>query len=574
MLRRYRAERREMVRQFIGRHYSEESTIEEVPINLLALYVNIVGRNLVAKNPRFMLSTFDRGIGPVVNALEEWINPEIERIRLAKTLERIVIDGLFSIGIAKVALATPQDALTVNWSMQAGGPCVWRVDLDDFVFDTHARDFSEVSYIGHRYRVPLDSVRDSRLYTRARKELTPSPDNPYNLEGDERISTLGRSFYDVNAEEFEDMVDLWEIYLPRHRLVLTLADDQMTGPSGSAGTGSTTNDVEPLRGQNWLRPDGGPYHILGYGVVPGNAMPKAPCQDLMDLHMAANNVYRKLIRQAERQKEVLCVQGGAMEDGSRVQEANDGDIIRQDQPEKAVIRKFGGPDQMNANFAIHLWDRFNVHAGNLSLIGGLSPESHTLGQDKMLEQNASGQVADMQDSTRDFVAEIGRSLLWYWWHDPQAVQISQHTITGGISVPRMVTPQMRRGPLPDLKIDPYSMQRKSPSEVMAQIDAVVQQTIAPMLQLLQQSGTTFDVNEYLKLKSKLMDLPELPDIVTIQPPTQGQAPSQAEGSVTPPETTRNYVRRSLGGNTMANRQATFMNAFSSNGQQNKNGQQQ
>ena len=78
MLRRYREERREAVRAFVGHHWSEEGSTKRRPVNLIAQYVTIVGRSLIAKNPRVMLSTFDPTVKPTVKALEGWANKEIE----------------------------------------------------------------------------------------------------------------------------------------------------------------------------------------------------------------------------------------------------------------------------------------------------------------------------------------------------------------------------------------------------------------------------------------------------------------------------------------------------------------
>ena len=374
MLRRYREERRELVRQYVGRHWSEEGTAERVPVNLLSLYVSVVGRALIARNPRVMLSTFTKQLKPTVSAMQSWCNQEIERMQLQKTLQRVVTDALFSVGIAKVALASPADSAAVAWNLKAGMPFCEIVDLDDFVFDAQAKSFEEVSYIGHRYRVPLEVVKDSRHYNKARKELSATDNSPYNLEGDERVSTLGKGVYSGNIEDFEDFVDLWEIYLPRHRLVLTLPDDAMTGASIRPGSVE-----EPLASQRWIGPETGPYHILGMSVVPGNAMPKGPLMDLIDLHEAANRSYRKVIRGVDRIKEVAAVAGGALEDGSRVMNADDGDIIRLDRPEAIKQMIFGGTANQNVlAIATVMKDLFDFMSGNLSIMGGLSPASKTV----------------------------------------------------------------------------------------------------------------------------------------------------------------------------------------------------
>src|SRR5207253_10472217 len=44
---------------------------------------------------------------------------------------------------------------------------------------------------------------------------------------------------------------------------------------------------------------------------------------------------------------------------------------------------------------------FSSQAGNLDIMGGLSPQSKTAHQDAMLNQNSSQSIADMQDATVD-----------------------------------------------------------------------------------------------------------------------------------------------------------------------------
>jgi hypothetical protein len=573
-LRRYREERREAVRQMVGRHWSEEGTQEKVPVNLISKYVKIVGRSMVPKEPRVLLSTFDRAHKPMVSACQTWVNKEIEQLRLANTLQRCVIDGLFSIGICKVALGTPADSARMSWNLKAGSVFCERVDLDDFVFDIHARDFQECSFIGHRYRVPLEVIREDKHYNRqAREALVAHYDQAFNLEGDERISMLGRSYYGIDSEEFEDLIDLWEVYLPRHRLVLTLADDSLTGANESRAGGAGV----PLREQPWLGPDTGPYHLLGYERVPGNPMPKGPIQDLLDLHYFINNVFRKLMRQAERQKELTGVAMGATEDGSRILEANDGDIVRLDRPESIKPFSHGAPNQQNFGMFGQAYDLFNREAGNLELMGGEGPQSRTLGQDKMLNANASGQITDMQDQTTIFVADVVKAMMWYWWHDPQKVMRSLHSVQGlpEFNIQRFVKPQDRQrvnfAEL-DIRIDPYSLRHQTPQERMAAMQQVVTQTIIPMMQLLVQQGIAFDANAYLEKLGQYMDAPDLAEILTIMEPPQMSSPGMNRPGK-PGTTSRTYERHSSGAASRHGTDIGRMNAMAPkpNGQAQTNG---
>jgi hypothetical protein len=553
-LRRPRENRVALVRQLVGSNYSEDGADRRVPLNLISLYTSIVGRNLISKNPRVMLSTFERDQKPMVHAMETWANEELERMKFANTMKRVVLDALFSVGIAKVCLSSPSDASLLGWRLSAGHPIIGRVDLDDFVFDVHARDLTEVGFIGHRFRVPIETVKDSSLFNKRRKDLMASRDQPYNLEGDEKVSMIGRTYYDVDGEEFEDMIDLWEIYLPRQRMIVTLPDDAMGGTSQMI-----------IREQDWIGPDCGPYHALAFQTVPGNPLGKGPLQDLIEMHNSANKIYRKLDMQAWRQKQVLPIRTGATEDGSRITQANDGEAIRCDNDAPKAV-DFGGINQMNFNYGIHIVDQFMKFAGNLEMMGGLAPQSKTLGQDEMLSANASGGIKDMQDQVVQYVSDVVRSMLWYWHHHPQKTMSSEYSVKGtNASITRHVTPQDRKALHFDsikLEVDPYSMAHRTPQQAAQALDDTVMKVVMPMAQLLQQQGVVFDVNAYLEKKAHYQDMPDLSDIITMQeppPPEQAQGQGGPAGPSAQPETTRNYVRRSLGGDTPDNRKAAMTN---------------
>lgn len=553
-----RQQRFDMVRQYVGAHWSEEGSQKPVPCNLLAAYISIVGRKLIAQNPRVLLSTWDRAMRPTVKAMNQWVNKEIVKMDLAMTLQRNVLDALFSVGCCKVALATPADSALHGWQHKAGKPFAQRVDLDDLVFDVHARDFSEVGYIGHRFRAPLAAIKESKIYSRERRQLAATDDRIYNLEGDERIGFLGRTTLAGEDEEYEDFVDLWEVYLPRHQLVLTLVDDQLLG----AGALADKAKGKALRIQNWLGPEKGPYHILGMGTVPGNPMPKAPMQDLYDLHIAINAMLRKLVRQAERQKEVLPVRTGQSEDGSRIIETNDGEAFRSD-GEPPVPVNFGGPNQANFQTMEAFRNLFSWLAGNLDIMGGLSPQSRTAHQDEMLNQNSSATLAEMQARVTVHTADIVKALCWYWHHDPLNVTTAEYSVPG---MPQIST-ALRTWPnnpavhqnVPgrmvrshdfddmDIAVDPFSLQYQTPQSRLAALNQLVSQVIAPMMPLLQQQGVAFDINAYLEKWARYNDSPDVTEIVTIREPPQESSSSPDENqSVRPGQTTRNYVRRSLG----------------------------
>lgn len=550
----FREERMRVVKHLAGHRYSSQGALKRTYVNTISLYANIVGRNLISKNPRVSLSTFDRGQKPVVTAMETWINDEFELIDFASNLQRIVLDALCSIGIAKVALATPADAANVGWGLQAGAPFIARVDLDDFVFDHHARDFSEAGFIGHRYRVPLASILDDKRYSKkARENLSASAHSPFNRQGDEKIGMIGRSYYGVD-QEFEDMVDLWELYVPRHRAVVTFAEDDFSGPFGVWEGGK----AEPLEEKPFLGPDTGPYRVLAYQWIPGNPFPKGPLQDVVELHEALNESYRKLVRQAARQKTVTAYQKENDADGKAIERTDDGGMVGLSVPGSVQEVAMGGPNQGLFLFMKEMFDRLSLMAGNLVTMGGLAPQANTLGQEELLASQSNGQVANMQDTTVAFVSDVSKSMLWYWWHDPSRIMTTKLQGIPGIDLAIKVHPwthpdpaALRRdGPLPAIKIDPYSMRARTPQQRAQDLTQIVTNVYVPMAQLAQQQGVSFDFNAFLGIMARLLDMPDLQSILSIAEPMQDApsgAPGLGETGPAPAHTTREYVRRSAGG---------------------------
>jgi hypothetical protein len=209
------------------------------------------------------------------------------------------------------------------WGITAGEPVAQAIDLDDFVYDVGAKDFRYASFVGHRYRCPVDVAR--KMYGRAAADLTAEEPEQYNREGDERIERMFRGTYQV--DEFEPHVELWEIYLPRHGLVCVLADQDVTdsepGRHGEAPVGPEVG-----------RPADRPVPVPEVRHVPGAALAKAPMMDLYEPHVDANNVHRKINNTIRRLKEVTLYARNQEHDALAIKKANDGEFVPVDNPDK------------------------------------------------------------------------------------------------------------------------------------------------------------------------------------------------------------------------------------------------
>lgn len=539
-LQRWRKERMEATRLYVGNHWSDDGYAEQQPLNLIAQYVRIVGRGLVSKCPKFSMQVVNKEFKPTVAAMQSWTNRQLMKMGFQETMHRAVFDALFSIGIVKVGLAMPVDAELSNKRIIAGEAFADVVDLDDFVYDIHATRMRDAAFVGHRIRVPLEFVKDSTLYGKERKELSADGDELFNPDGDERIDSIGKGAVGKGIMEFRDMVTLWEIYLPSTKRLVTLAGD---GDSA----GAVLRDVE------WVGPPGGPYHFLGFDPVPGNAMPKAPIQDLVDLHTAYNELYRKLIRQAKRQKQVWPFSSGDSDGLQAFKIAPDGEAFQCQNPADFKSIDTGGANQQNFGFATHLKDLFAWGAGGIDIMGGLRPMSRTASQDKMLNENSSRQLTDMQSIVEMYAEGVGRSLAWYWWNDPERVMETTYTIpdSKGLTVERVIGPEDRlRVPFDylDIGIVPYTLKGSSPQEMANKLKGVVTQLVMPMLPLVEKQGIAIDISALLAKIAEYEDIPDLAEVMQIQdPPIERGGSAATRGPGMANNTTRNYVRESVSG---------------------------
>lgn len=559
----FRSERLAAIRQFVGKHYADGGAEVRVPVNLIARYVQIISRSLVPKCPRVMLSTADQKSQPAVSAMQDWLNQRLVSMEFDKTLHRWVQDALFSIGIMKVGLASPADAAVGGYTSPAGVPFAETVDVDDFVFDAGCKDLRHASFVGHRYRIPLEVAESLNYFDKKERDklsgAVVTQESRINQEGDERVQIVGEGWWSGSERDFEPMVDLWEVYIPRLKRVCTFASD--------AG-GVPCMDTQPLRVQEWVGPDCGPFHFLAFQPVPGNPLPVAPIHHLIDLHEFVNHGYRKLVNQMQRQKEVLPVRGGQVDDAKNLLQASDGEAFSCDNADAIKPVSYGGPNNVNTQFTIHLADVFNKMAGNLDLLSGAAPQSKTATQDKLLADNASAGVSDMQEFTVSGIARVLNSLCWFWWCHPEAVMTTKRTAPGvpDVGITRRLGPAgspglARNGRFEDLdcRVDPYSLVFRTPQQRL-QFLMMMFEKMLPIMPMLAQNGVQVDVQFLMKKIAEYGDEPDIKSLFTVgEPMPQEGGPAGGPQQRMPTSTSREYVRRSQGSDTQAQRDSDMQN---------------
>lgn len=540
---------RDLRKQYVGKHGPDKfSTENKVPINLLEMLVQINTRNLASNNPKVMVNG-KFGVNKSRAAdIEADINQIIKEIDLAEMIRMIVVDAHFLMGICKVAINEVQGSYeTPDGSrMEVMGPTACRVSPEDWVHDSTAFDRKKATFTGDRYIMALEDVKEGPFDPKITKHLVAAnrfrvdPGTDYDAQYDDE---------NWSDRHFVEQVELWDLWLPRERLIVTMSDDF---------------DEKPLRVVEWDGPETGPYHLLCFEDIPDEFFPLAPGAVMKDLHLLANTLFNKAGRQATRSKVNHIYSDGAAQDAERLKNANDGEYIRSDQPGAVNTVITPGVDQTTLAFTIQVQSLFKEMGGNLDVLGGLGPQSETLGQDQLITAAASKRMQDMQARTIKFTKSIVTALAHFVYTDPLLERTTTREVADtGIEVPVRISPETIGDPKVDylFDVDPYSMQYQTPAQKMntlMQTMGLVQQ----LLPFMQQQGITLKVEEVMRLVSRYTHFEELDEILSFVSSDQVGPQGGSHGPNKPPVTKRVHERINRPGATNRGRDQILMQHLS------------
>jgi len=555
-----RTTRNENIRQYVTSHYGAGGADDRVPVNFLELAVDIYTYQLSAKAPRVCVTAKSLSLRPVVANFESVMNHLLEtQLNLEVSFRQAVKDAMFGLGIMKVG-KTPVAAVDIDGnSYSIGQPFADPVSLDDWVHDSTAKRWSQIGFCGDRYVIPYeDMLRAPEFFNpEALDGVRPDERRSTNPTGETRASTISSDTASTD-EDWRPTVEVVDLWIPSEGILLTLLSDDDSGKP-------------PLRVMEWQGPRRGPYHLLGFNDVPDNIMPLAPASLLTDLHDLANRLFRKLGRQADRQKTITVVQRGGEQDGQRVVEASDGETIAIDNPQNAQQLQFGGVEGNTLAFLLQVKDLITYMGGNLDTLGGLSPQADTLGQEQMLGANSSKRMASMANRTHSFMRGVVEDVGFYVWTDPFQEYPLDKTIPGtDIVISTTLRPEHRREDFYHLAMDiePYSMQDQTPAMKLQAMTGLVRELIVPLMPMLQAQGIVLNGRGLLTRAAKYAQIDGLDEIVTFLDPQQmqGQAGGPGSGEQAAPAFTRHVSERvSRPGATRAGKDNALMQAIMTGG---------
>jgi hypothetical protein len=223
----------------------------------------------------------------------------------------------------------------------------------------------------------------------------------------------------------------------------------------------------------------------------------------------------------------------------------------------------GGIDQRDMALATFLQGEYDRFAGNLQAMGGLGSQASTVGQEELIHGQLSKNVADMRMAVVNFASECILDLGRLMWEDETLeLHTSMPVGNSGIQVRSDWEPGNRLGNFDDyeFRVEPYSMVFKTPQQHLQEYFQVLRE-IAPLWPMFQASGATLNVQVLVREMARLMNKPEIEQLITFATPADMLGGDQNTVR-SPAVTTRENIRRNVPtGGTAENRANTLIQSL-------------
>lgn len=558
----FRRVRRELVRDYVGSWYSTEGARAKTLVNLLNQTARIYMVALASNNPRVLVSTPHVEQWPFAMRFEANLNQLIADMELDVTFRSIVLDAFFCLGVAVVMMRDTDtrfhgllESEEDVW-LDPGEPWLNRVSVDNLILDMSAKEISKMRYCGHKFRADFEKVRAEPGYDKKVKaKLTPSSKTSAETSTpSQTIASAGEATDDI----LKPMVWLQNVWIPENQSVATMAVDQ---------------DLPPLLEKRWTGSQAGPYKFLSLGNVPDNIIPVSPAMNLKGMHDLQNRVHCRMEEDSDAHKFLNTYSPAGADDAKVLQNAARNAWVRMNNPREVQRVEIGGIDQRDQAFALFLTDEYDRLAGNLAAMGGLGPQSGTVGQDELIQGQVSRMEADLRMAVVKFANECILDLGRLMWEDQfLTLKASIPIGNAGDEIISEWAPGNRVGNFEDYRftVERYSMAYRTPDQKLQETFQVLRE-IAPLWPMFQASGATLDAKAIVDDIARLKNRPEFKRYITFA--SSADRLGGDENTVRQsPVTTRETVRRNIPtGGTREGRSAMLQQAYMGGG--NLNGQQ-
>ncbi len=522
-LKNFRSARVHFVKEYCGAYYDQASgAVGTKAVNLIFNAIRVLVPTLVLDFPKHTVMTPYLAAREYANLLGLALSQHDLQIHITDVYRRVIVDAIFTLGIMKTGLAQSDSVYVLDddrgqQSMDNGTVYTEAVDFDNFVVDPASKEymFRDAAFMGDRITIPRQMLLDSGEYKNDLVERLPRAGGQ-NGRSDGRAYGISMKTIEIDENfALQDEVEIYEIWVPSANAVITVpADPEVTYP-------------DYLRITDYYGVKEGPYTLLALTPpVPGNPLPIPSVGIWYDLHVLANRMAKKIVEQAERQKDIVTYKRTSVDDAEQLKNAGDGEAVAVDDPDGVRTLSFGGQQNSNENHLASLENWFNQLAGNVNQVGGQNIEAHSATASNILQQNSGIGLEDMRDAVYRAAATEARKRCWFFHTDPlmQIPLTKRQTRKQGqlVSTPAgpqwletpvqedvqvILTPEARSGNFIDFtfSIEPESMGRKDGKTRLAQAMAFAQQilpAVAAAAQIFVSLGIPFSAKAFLLRMAK------------------------------------------------------------------------
>jgi len=534
--------RHSMLEQYASNYYSE-TKVEGHLMNLTDRAVSIVVPYLSMSDPKIRVRSRVPQMRGWAATVELAVNHLIEEIRFAKyTLRPAIFNSMFGMGIVKTAIMTAEQVELGGYLHDVGQVYSDVIDDSDYIGDVSARNRENFEIEGHYYYLPTEYAR--QFFGSKHADFIHATHKLHGDEHPDTISKPGMMSDDFHTlREWTRFIDIW---LPDEQVTITILPEEYR---------------HILRTVDYEGPEGGPFDVLSYKCFPNSPVPIPPAWGWTDYDTAANILMNKMRGQAENEKTIIAYSSEAAEDMDRVAKAGDRETVRVNDVTAMQQVQFGGVNPDSYNFLGLLESQYAISGGNLYTIGGRGPQAKTLGQEQMLQSNASRILEDMSTQVHEFTEAIIRKWIWHFLSDPLMQRHEIKRIPGVTDVDVIFDRVAKEGDFNDFvfEVQPYSMQKYHPTLEYQKTMSFLTGWVIPISQMAAQQGLTLDVGVVNKDLAKYLDIPNIDSWFKSAVPDNpgGPGPYQPLQGQIVPKSNGGIQDGRMGDNSKASREANL-----------------
>ena len=541
----FRKQNKDRQALYAGHGYGENEQEVDTPINVYNLALRVYQRRLIGGEPRANVRAKTPEAAPTAYEITLACEQLFREINLQDTMKDFVHQAMESVGIVKVGVVTKYSHEMRGFLHDKEQAFCDLILTEDFVYDTNAKKWEQVDWCGNKYRVALEDVVGNPDWDQevvAGLDTQESrQDEDLRQKGDEEsVKRMGVQD-SVFRDDLRKYVTVWDIWLPRENVVITIPD----------GKG------EALRIVEWEGPENGPYYLLSFDPIPGNILPVAPGSHLESMAKLINRAIRKLGNQLDRQKTMQAITPAAQNAGDdrTIQDSVDGDVIAMQDPKNTQEIRVGGVDQQSYAFTQGLMSWYNWLGGNFESVGGLASRAETATQQEMELSGANGMLDELSDKFNQTLGRIMEGLAFYEYTNQSKTRTLIKRVRGtDLEFESQWGPEKRQKDffLFEFDVDPFSLHSKTPEQRLKQVlDLIPRATqLAQAKMLFAQVGDDLNTEEMWSLIVRYTGLEELTALITSGGVPIQAAPSTRPASANVGGTPREYIRHNVssGGN--------------------------